>query len=170
MVKRSERGGAWSLHGYFCDITWDGTTLRVHGRNKAAREFFNEADPQADLLVAAADIRAVDFRPASFTRNGVLTVLTQAGHRHLIYALRQHNSNFSRLADELRAAIPADASAAASASGAAVAGPSTHSEAGQTGTSGDPIELLARLAKLRDSGVLTTAEFEAKKAELLRRI
>jgi len=33
-----------------------------------------------------------------------------------------------------------------------------------------PTELLKRLGELRDSGVLTQAEFEAKKAELLRRI
>jgi Short C-terminal domain len=35
---------------------------------------------------------------------------------------------------------------------------------------GDPVELLRRLGELRDRGVLEPAEFEAKKAELLRRI
>ncbi|MBL8557993.1 MAG: SHOCT domain-containing protein [Hyphomonadaceae bacterium] len=33
-----------------------------------------------------------------------------------------------------------------------------------------PIEQLERLGKLRDSGILTTEEFEAKKAELLKRL
>ena len=61
MARTSRRGGVWSLHGYFCDISWDGTTLRVHGRNKAAREFFNEADPSSDLVVSAAEINEVDF-------------------------------------------------------------------------------------------------------------
>ena len=36
--------------------------------------------------------------------------------------------------------------------------------------SDDPIALLERLAALRDRGVIEPAEFEAKKAELLRRI
>jgi Short C-terminal domain len=34
----------------------------------------------------------------------------------------------------------------------------------------DPLELLRRLGELRDAGVIEPAEFEAKKAELLRRI
>ena len=38
------------------------------------------------------------------------------------------------------------------------------------GTGEDPLVLLERLAALRDKGVIEPAEFEAKKAELLRRI
>jgi hypothetical protein len=34
----------------------------------------------------------------------------------------------------------------------------------------DPISVLEKLGELRDAGVLTAAEFEAKKAEILRRI
>lgn len=34
----------------------------------------------------------------------------------------------------------------------------------------DPIEQLRRLAELRDAGVVTPAEFEAKKAEMLSRM
>jgi hypothetical protein len=34
----------------------------------------------------------------------------------------------------------------------------------------DPLELLRRLGELRDLGVIERAEFEAKKADLLRRI
>ena len=34
----------------------------------------------------------------------------------------------------------------------------------------DTLDLLRKLGDLRDGGVLTDAEFEAKKAELLRRI
>lgn len=37
-------------------------------------------------------------------------------------------------------------------------------------TADDPLEALRRLGELRDAGVVTEAEFEAKKAELLRRI
>lgn len=36
--------------------------------------------------------------------------------------------------------------------------------------SADPIEQLGKLGELRDAGVVTTEEFEAKKAELLRRL
>ncbi len=158
----------WSLHGYFCDISWDGTTLRVHGRNKAAREFFNEADPSSDLVVSAAEINEVDFEPASFTSNGVLTIVTQGGGKHSIYALRQHNSNFFRLAEGLRSAAPAPATVPAPPESASAGAESEHVAA--AGEPADPIELLERLAKLRDAGVLTAAEFETKKAELLRRI
>ena len=37
-------------------------------------------------------------------------------------------------------------------------------------SSGDPAEQLRRLAALRDEGVITPEEFEAKKAELLDRM
>lgn len=37
-------------------------------------------------------------------------------------------------------------------------------------TQDDPISVVARLAQLRDSGAITTEEYEAKKAELLSRI
>jgi Short C-terminal domain len=44
-------------------------------------------------------------------------------------------------------------------------------DAGPPATAGDdPIALLLRLGELRDGGVLTTEEFEAKKAEILSRI
>src|SRR5215213_298255 len=43
-------------------------------------------------------------------------------------------------------------------------------EAGDDTAAADPIVLLERLAVLRDNGVIEPAEFEAKKAELLRRI
>ncbi len=41
---------------------------------------------------------------------------------------------------------------------------------GSQNTSGDVLDQVQRLAMLRDSGVLTEAEFEEKKAELLRRL
>lgn len=41
---------------------------------------------------------------------------------------------------------------------------------GSPGTVGDPAEQLRRLASLRDEGVITPEEFEAKKAELLDRM
>jgi hypothetical protein len=53
------------------------------------------------------------------------------------------------------------------------ASPSTRQESsiGEAAIAGaDPLEQLRRLGELRDSGVLTQAEFEAKKAELLQRI
>ena len=34
----------------------------------------------------------------------------------------------------------------------------------------DPLEQIRKLAELRDAGLLTEAEFEAKKTELLRRV
>jgi hypothetical protein len=37
-------------------------------------------------------------------------------------------------------------------------------------TGGDSINTLERLAKLRDTGVISTAEFEQKKAQILSRL
>jgi hypothetical protein len=47
--------------------------------------------------------------------------------------------------------------------------PSAHITAAAPSVSADVLDLIKRLAELRDSGVLSDAEFEAKKAELLRR-
>jgi hypothetical protein len=47
----------------------------------------------------------------------------------------------------------------------------THAEEEPSPTTrSDPYEQLARLGQLRDSGVISEAEFQAKKAELLSRI
>lgn len=40
----------------------------------------------------------------------------------------------------------------------------------ETATESDPLEQIRKLAKLRDDGMLSDTEFEAKKAELLRRL
>jgi Short C-terminal domain len=51
------------------------------------------------------------------------------------------------------------------------AGPREEPDAPPSATAADdPVELLRRLGELRDRGVLSADEFEAKKAELLRRI
>jgi Short C-terminal domain len=44
------------------------------------------------------------------------------------------------------------------------------SGSGGAPTQADALQQLAKLGELRDSGVISEAEFEAKKAELLRRI
>jgi Short C-terminal domain len=54
---------------------------------------------------------------------------------------------------------------------AAQAEPAPTHDAGSSGpAAGDPIAILERLAGLRQKGILTDAEFEAKKAELLARL
>ncbi len=45
-----------------------------------------------------------------------------------------------------------------------------HQHAAETPTGGDVTEQLGKLGELRDQGVLTDEEFEAKKAELLSRL
>jgi hypothetical protein len=42
-----------------------------------------------------------------------------------------------------------------------------HQQRPATGASPDPIDQLRRLAELRDKGIVTTAEFDAKKKQLL---
>lgn len=142
--------------------------LRVHGRNQAARQFFNPTDPAADLVIAVAGITEVSFEPASFTRNGVLTIRTGDGQIHRVYALRQHNVNFRRVTRLLAAACPQ--TPVTGSSGSTTAAVTAATTAATVAAERDPIELLAQLARLRDKGVITSAEFEAKKSQLLRRI
>ncbi len=61
--------------------------------------------------------------------------------------------HFAAVLELVRAAEPGDAAARP-----------------EPATPPDTLELLRKLGDLRDGGVLTDAEFEAKKAELLRRI
>jgi hypothetical protein len=49
-------------------------------------------------------------------------------------------------------------------------GETQESPAASAGNETDAIEQIRRLGELRDAGLLTPEEFEAKKAELLRRI
>jgi hypothetical protein len=44
------------------------------------------------------------------------------------------------------------------------------SKAAAPSTAGDPVAQISKLAELRDAGILTEAEFQAKKAELLARM
>ena len=48
--------------------------------------------------------------------------------------------------------------------------PSAKSSSVETESDAGPIELLQRLGELRDSGVITSEQFEAKRAEILKRI
>ena len=46
----------------------------------------------------------------------------------------------------------------------------TGGQPGTDGSAGDPVEQIRRLAELRDQGLLTEDEFQAKRTELLGRI
>ena len=62
-------------------------------------------------------------------------------------------------------------SATAGRSAPQVPGPESRASAAQLGTAQpDTLEQLRKLGELRDQGWVTQAEFDAKKAELLRRV
>ncbi|WP_285703698.1 SHOCT domain-containing protein [Microtetraspora sp. NBRC 16547] len=99
-------------------------------------------------------ISSVHWEPGS--SHGTLTV-TSSGDKAEIEHI--HNDDGERIADAIRHRLPGARSAASPAP----------AEAPVSGED-DVFEALRKLGELRDKGVVTDAEFEAKKAELLARI
>ena len=118
----------------------------------------NEREPL--LALAATDAGVVAATPERVLVAGAGPV---ASHRadsvpadDLAGASEQRPGRLAETIDLVRAARPDSMPGPAPASAAAAAD--------------DPVELLRRLGELRDRGVVSAAEFDAKKAELLRRI
>ena len=96
---------------------------------------------------------------------GTLTVLTAADESNLHYTTMRRPMEFRRsVLDQKQIFEQADARAIAEAVRGAQAGV-PHRESAE-----EIAGAIERLAELRDAGALTQAEFEAKKAELLRRL
>ncbi|MFF4774259.1 SHOCT domain-containing protein [Microtetraspora fusca] len=98
-------------------------------------------------------ISTVQWKPGS--SHGTLTV-TSSGDKAEIENI--HNDDGARIADAIRHHLSARSAASPAPAEAPVAGED------------DVFEALRKLGELRDKGVITDAEFEAKKAELLARI
>lgn len=90
------------IQGYMIDVDWDGETLRVHGKNKAARVALAGADHDSDVVVPRAAIADVTLKDASMMGNGNLRVTTADGTKYQLHFRRKQAEDFRALAAALR--------------------------------------------------------------------
>lgn len=92
-----------NIQGYMIDVDYDGTVLRVHGKNKPARiALAGEAHGDGDVVVPRERIAAVDLKDASMMTNGNLRVTTVDGQKYQLHFRRKQAEGFRALADQLR--------------------------------------------------------------------
>lgn len=152
MIEASGQGGQISFDGAFVTITRNGFLARAsHGRG--------------DKRIPIASISAVQWKPAGPMVNGFIQLSLGGADRQAAKGSRTMNAAkdensvvFTRKQqpdfEQLRAALE-QAIAAQHAPQAASAAPASLADE------------LAKLAGLRDQGILSDSEFEAQKARLL---
>jgi hypothetical protein len=91
------------VDGYMIDVQWDGQTLRVKGKNKAARIALAGENHEQDIVVSRDEIASVKFRDANTLANGNLDVRTEAGQRYQLHFRKKQRDDFRALAQELGA-------------------------------------------------------------------
>jgi hypothetical protein len=134
------------------------TNLRVFGREGLVRRRSTDT-----LLSSLADIRTVIPALGGLLGYGNIRIISASGDSGMdSFTAVRDATGFKRQVLEQKAAQPV----AARAAGAAA---STGGTAGLPPSTGwhDASQLLGQLANLRDAGVLTPQEYEAKKAALL---
>jgi uncharacterized membrane protein YdbT with pleckstrin-like domain len=145
------------------------TTLRVRGHEGLVRKRSTDT-----LLTSVTDVQQKVSAIGGALGFGNLRIMTASG--------RAGDDNFTTMKGveafkktilEQKQAASAPAAPAAPATPAAPAAPAQAAPAPVAAAAGptpDPMAAINDLAKLRDSGAITNAEFEAKKADLLSRI
>jgi hypothetical protein len=85
------------------EVQYDGETLRVHGKNKAARVALAGEDHATDVIVPRVAIAQVKFKDANPLVNGNLIVTTNEGRRYQLHFRRKQRDDFRELAKALGA-------------------------------------------------------------------
>jgi len=154
------------IKGHTGTVVWDGDFVSIRRTGFLARSTVGKGEKRIPL----ASITAVQWKPAGPLVNGFIQFTVGGGNERrsafgsqTTSAAKDENSVvFTRAQmaafSGLRAAI--EQAMAERGRPAAPAGAATS----------DPMAQLRQLAELRDSGVLTVSEFEAKKAEILARM
>ena len=92
------------MDGYMIDVQCDADTLRVHGKNKAARiALAGAAHGDGDVVIARSSIADVMFKGASVMTNGNLIVTTIDGHKYQMHFRKKQMAGFQTLAKDLGA-------------------------------------------------------------------
>lgn len=151
-VKATGQTGTIEFDGQFVTITRDGW------RGKAV---FGKGEKR----IPVRSITAVQFKPAGALTQGFIQFTISGGSEktggrssrtqeaftdeNSVVFLRKSLAGFEAVRDAVNAAIAAD---------------------GQPSATPDLADQLSKLAALRDQGILTPEEFEAKKADILERM
>jgi Domain of unknown function (DUF4429)/Short C-terminal domain len=120
---------------------------------------------KGDRRIPLASLTAVQFRPSSTFRNGYVRFLvpgsteraggeiTAASDENMVTFKRKRQAEFDAIRERVEQFI-------------------TRKQAGSQPTTSEPdaADQLKKHGELRDAGVVTDEEFEAKKAELLKRL
>ena len=156
--------------GHTGTINFDGQMITIVRKGFLARSSVGKGEKQIPL----AHLTAVQFKPAGPLVNGYIQFTIGGGNERRSKfgsqtkdAARDENSvvfhyKQREAFEDLRDAVQS-----------ALAGYHQHPRSGQEGSVAAPEtipEQITQLAELRNSGILTDAEFEAKKAELLGRM
>lgn len=84
------------------EVDYDGTALRVRGKNKAARVALAGEDHAQDVVLTRDQIQRVELKDASRIVNGTLRVHTTGGKNHQLHFRRKQADDFKALAEALR--------------------------------------------------------------------
>jgi len=94
------------MHRFLFDIQDDQRTLRLQGKNKAARAALaGEAHIDGAVVIPRSSIVGVRFKAASMLASGRLVVTTMNGHKYRIHFHKKQQGDLARLAEDLRGAI-----------------------------------------------------------------
>lgn len=94
--------GGMVVEGYMIEATWDGATLRVHAKNRAAAVALSGENHREDVIVTAGHIASVAFKDASMMVNGHLVVTTVAGQSYKLHFRRKQQAGMAELAGMLQ--------------------------------------------------------------------
>ena len=92
---------ALHVEGYMIEVNWDGETLHAHGTNKMSQVALSGAGHASDVVLAAADIASIDFKPATAMTNGTMTIGGSDGKSYELHFRRKSGDDFARLRDSL---------------------------------------------------------------------
>jgi hypothetical protein len=92
------------VDGYMIDVNYDGQTLTVRGKNKAARVALAGADHgEGDVVIPRHEIASATLKDASMLVNGNLVVHTAGGRKYQLHFRRKQQADFEQLAQQLGA-------------------------------------------------------------------
>lgn len=86
-----------AIDGYMIEVDFDGETLRVRGKNKAARVALAGQDHGQDIVLRRDEIERVEFKGASVLTNGNLRV-TGRGKTYQLHFRKKQGAAFEQLA------------------------------------------------------------------------
>jgi uncharacterized membrane protein YdbT with pleckstrin-like domain len=143
------------------------TTLRVRGHEGLLKKLSTDS-----LLTSITDVQSkssVLGRTLGFGNIRIMTASGDAGQDNFT-SMKGVDAFKKTILEQKADASAARAPVAAPAPPAPTPAPAPEPAAAAAAPAPDPMATIAELAKLRDAGAITPAEFDEKKAELLARI